>query len=58
MKIESASSKSSSDEEYVDTDSYGNEESDFDSQASRINFWRDINTADDEYTNAVIVSKN
>lgn len=32
--------------------------SSFDSQASRINFWRDINTKDDEYTNAIIVSKN
>jgi len=33
-------------------------ESSFDSEASRINFWRDINTGDDEYTNAVIVSNN
>jgi hypothetical protein len=54
--VQSESSKSS-DEEYEDTESYDNEESDFDSQASRINFWKDINTADDEYTNAVIVSK-
>ena len=28
--------------------------SSIDSQASRVNFWRDINTNDNEYTNAVI----
>ena len=30
----------------------------FDSEASRIDFWKDINTKDSDYTNAVIVSKN
>jgi hypothetical protein len=31
-------------------------ESSMDSMASRINFWRDINTKDGEYKNAIIVS--
>jgi len=30
----------------------------FDSMASRINFWKDINTKDEEYSNAVILSMN
>lgn len=30
----------------------------FDSEASRIDFWKDINTKDSDYTNAVILSKN
>ena len=31
-------------------------ESSFNSESSRVNFWRDINTKDDQYKNAVIVS--
>jgi hypothetical protein len=33
-------------------------ESSMDSMASRINFWRDINTKDGEYNNAIIVKTN
>lgn len=34
----------------------GSSESSFDSVASRINFWKDINTSDDLYKNSIIVS--
>ena len=40
------------------TSSEDTDESGFDSEASRINFWRDINTGDEEYRNAVIVSND
>ena len=30
----------------------------FDSEASRIDFWKDINTKDDEYLDSVILSKD
>jgi hypothetical protein len=33
------------------------EESSFDSVASRINFWRDINVKDEEYGNAIIFNQ-
>ena len=33
-------------------------ESSYDSLASRINFWKDINTKDHNYKNAIIVSKS
>ena len=29
----------------------------FDSEASRIDYWKDINTKDSDYANAIIVSK-
>ena len=48
----------SSSELEITNSEISSDESSFDSEASRINFWRDINTGDDEYTNAVIVSKN
>lgn len=33
--------------------------SEFDSEASRINFWKDINTKDDDYaTNNVMIKDN
>ena len=38
------------------TDSSGH--SYFDSEASRIDFWKDINTNDSDYVNALIISKN
>lgn len=45
-----------------DSDEITEEESDsgnssFDSEASRVNFWKDINVGDEHYKNAVIVSK-
>ena len=46
---------SSSELEITNSDNTSSESS-FDSEASRINFWRDINTGDEEYANAVIVS--
>jgi len=30
----------------------------FDSEASRVDFWKDINTKDSDYKNAVIVQKS
>ena len=48
---------SSSELEITNSDNTSSESS-FDSEASRINFWRDINTGDEEYANAVIVSQN
>lgn len=50
-------SSHSSDERGSDGEE-SSEASSFDSEASRINFWRDINTKDEEYTNAVIVSND
>ena len=32
--------------------------SDFDSRASRVNFWKDINTKDDMYQDAIFVAKD
>ena len=32
--------------------------SEFDSRASRVNFWKDINTKDDMYQDAVFVAKD
>jgi hypothetical protein len=46
---------SDSDELSDDQDDSGN--SSFDSEASRINFWKDINVGDEHYKNAIIVSK-
>jgi len=39
-----------------DSSSASSEHSYFDSEASRIDFWNDINTEDSKYGNAVIVS--
>jgi len=46
---------SDSDELSDDLDDSGN--SSFDSEASRVNFWKDINVGDEHYKNAIIVSK-
>jgi len=32
--------------------------SSFDSQASRVNFWKDINTRDELYAGAIVISKD
>ena len=57
IHTKSMDDESSSELEITNSD-LSSSESSFDSEASRINFWRDINTGDEEYTNAVIVSKN
>ena len=57
IHTKSMDDESSSEIEITNSDQTS-EESSFDSEASRINFWRDINTGDEEYKNAVIVSKN
>jgi hypothetical protein len=57
IHTKSMDDESSSEIEITNSDQTSDESS-FDSEASRINFWRDINTGDEEYKNAVIVSKN
>jgi hypothetical protein len=55
-KTEPPTEYSSHSSDQHESDEESSEVSSFDSEASRINFWRDINTADDAYTNAVIVT--
>lgn len=43
-------------EAIVKNESKNSGESSYDSLASRINFWKDINTKDNNYKNAIIVS--
>lgn len=43
-------------EYYESNSSFAESESSFDSEASRINFWKDINTKDEAYGNAVVAS--
>lgn len=57
-KTEPPTEYSSHSSDIHESDEESSEVSSFDSEASRINFWRDINTKDDDYVNAVIVSNN
>ena len=41
---------------YESHSSFGESESSFDSEASRVNFWKDINTKDEAYGNAIVSS--
>ena len=57
-KTEPPTEYSSHSSDVHESDEESSDASSFDSEASRINFWRDINTKDDDYVNAVIVSNN
>ena len=54
-KLNDHNESSSVSSSFSNTDSSGWSMSSFDSEASRVNYWKDINTKDDDYKDAVFM---